>query len=62
METEEGIENLRKQKGAGCDEEQKRQSDQSRKGVAARWCRGQVCGSELKCVYVTSKMASVVCQ
>lgn len=62
LEIEEGIGDLRKQKGAKCAEEQKKQSDQSRKGDAARWRRGQICGSELKCVYVTNKMASVMWQ
>ena len=62
LETEEGIGKLRKQKGAECAEEQKKQSDQARKGDATRRCHGQVCASELKCVYVVSKMDSVVWQ
>lgn len=36
LETEEGIRKLGKQKGAECAEEQKKQSDQARKGDAAR--------------------------
>lgn len=36
LETEEGIGKLRKQKGAECAEEQKRQSGQAREGDVAR--------------------------